>query len=168
MDERNWTNARPEPGQVAEYPGVTVTCATPGGALMISGDLSAALETLAPGAPMLGCGGTAPEGPHALRVARDRVILITPAPLAVEPGWHGRYAISLADDLYTAIALTGPRRDEIAAAATATPLDGSSPSATTLFAGLGAHVTREGEALVIRVQAPDAAVLWSMLARLAG
>ena len=167
MDERNWTNMSPELGQRADFPGLTVTCAAPGGALMISGDLEAALATLAPGAPMLGCGAPAPQGPHAIRVARDRAILVTPAPLSVRPGWHGSYALSLADDLFVAIILSGPRAEEVASACTATPLDGSSPSATTLFAGVGALVTRAGETLVIRVQTPDAAYLWSCLHRLA-
>jgi len=119
------------------------------------------------GAAVLGCGAPAPQGPHAIRVARDRAILVTPAPLSVQPGWHGSYALSLADDLFAAIILSGPRAEEVASACTATPLDGSSPSATTLFAGVGALVTRAGETLVIRVQTPDAAYLWSCLHRLA-
>lgn len=168
MDERHWTNPSPEPGQVAEYPGLSVTCIAPGGALMISGDLDAALSALVEGPPVLGCGAPAPEGTHAIRIARDRALLVTDAPLDVAPGWHGSYAISLADDLYTLISLEGPRVEEIAAACTATPLDGSSPSATTLFGGLGAHVTRGGNRLMIRVQSPDGAALWSLLARLAG
>lgn len=167
MDERHWSNTSPEPGQVAEYPGLTVTCAAPGGALMISGELDAAIAALAPRAPVLGCGAEAGQGPHAIRIARDRALLVTPAPLDVVPGWQGGHAISLADDLYAVITLEGPRGEEIASACTATPLDGSSPSATTLFGGLGAHVTRSGDRLVIRVQSPDAAALWSLLARLA-
>lgn len=168
MDERIWTNPSPEPGQVAEFPGLSVTCDAPGGALMVSGDLMAAIAALSPGAPFVGCGGTAPERPYAIRVARDRAILVTPEPLDAVPGWHGSHAVSPADDLYAVISLSGPRLDEIAAACTSTPLDGSSPSAATLFAGLGAHVTRRGAALVVRVQRPDAAALWSVLARLAG
>jgi len=167
MDERTWTNATPEPGQVADYPGLTVTCAAPGGALMISGDLEAALAALSPGAPLVGCGGVAPDGPHAIRIARDRALLVAPEPFEVSADWHDGYALSLADDLYLAVTLDGPRREEIASACTATPLDGSSPSATTLFCGFGAHVTREGQALVVRVQRPDAAALWSVLSALA-
>lgn len=79
MDERIWTNTSPEPGERADYPGLTVTCDAPGGAQMISGDLEAALAVLAPGAPVLGCGAPAPQGPHAIHVARDRAILVTPA-----------------------------------------------------------------------------------------
>ena len=167
MDERDWTNASPEPGQVADYTDLRLACAAPGGALMISGDLEAAFAALAPGAPVLGCGEQAPDGPHAIRIARDRMLLISDAPLDVSPGWHDGYAISLADDLYTTITLKGSRRDDIAAACTATPLDGSSPSATTLFGGVGAHVTRQGDVLIIRVQRPDAAALWSLLTKLA-
>jgi len=167
MDERVWMNESPVAGQGVEFPGLRMTRAEAEGALMISGDLEAALATLAPGAPMLGCGAPAPQGPHAIRVARDRAILVTPAPLSVRPGWHGSYALSLADDLFVAIILSGSRAEEVASACTATPLDGSSPSATTLFAGVGALVTRAGETLVIRVQTPDAAYLWSCLHRLA-
>lgn len=167
MDERVWTNASPEPGQSVDDPGLALSCAAPGGALMISGDLDAAIAALAPGAAVVGCGGPAPEGPHAIRVARDRMLWITDAPLDVRPGWQDGYAISLADDLFATITLSGPRRDAIAAACTATPLDGSSPSAATLFGGIGAIVTRSGAALVIRVPQPEAAALWSMLSKLA-
>jgi len=167
MDERIWTNASPEPGDVADFPGLSVTCSAHGGALMISGDLAASLAALAPEAAFVGCGGAAPDGPHAIRIARDRAVLITADPLDILPGWHDGYALSLADDLYATIKLTGARREEIAAACCATPLDGSSPSATTLVAGLAAHVTRERGALVIRVQRPDAAALWTSLSVLA-
>lgn len=167
MDERVWTNQSPVAGHSADYPGLCVACAEPTGALMISGDLMAALTALAPGAPMLGCGAQAPQGAHAIRIARDRALLVTPEPLDADAGWYGVYAISLADDLYSVITLSGPRAEEIASACTSVPLDGSSASATTLFGGIGAHVTRSGDTLVIRVQAPDAAALWSLLARLA-
>ncbi|MGI3187404.1 hypothetical protein [Nioella aestuarii] len=167
MDERIWTNASPEPGQEAAYPDLMLACAAPGGALMISGDLEAAIAALVPGAPAVGCGGAAPDGPHAIRIARDRMLLVTDAPLDVSPGWQDGYAISLADDLYTTITLTGSRCDDIAAACTATPLDGRSPSATTIFGGVGAHITRQGDTLIIRVQRPDAAALWSLLTKLA-
>ena len=165
MDERTWTNRTPSPGDRIEGAGIAVGCAAPGGALMISGDLSAALATLVPGAQLIGLGASVPEGPFALCIARDRALIVTEAPLAPTPGWHGSYAATPADDLYLCLTLEGTEAGTVVAAGTGTPLDASSPSAMALFAGMPCLVARGNGGFLIWVQRPEAAYLWSFIAR---
>ncbi len=166
MDERAWTNRTPAPGDRIEGTGVTIGCVAPGGAVMISGDLDAALAALMPGAPLIGLGAGAPEGPFALRIARDRALVVTDAPLAATPGWHGSYAATPADDLYFCLVVEGEAAATIAACGTGAPLDASSPSAMVLFAGTPCLVARGNGGFRIWVQRSDAAYLWSFMTRL--
>jgi len=166
MDERAWTNRTPSPGDRIEGRSAVATCLAPGGAVMISGDLEAALAALAPGAPFIGLGASIPDGPFALRIARDRALIVTDAPLALTPGWHGSYAATPADDLYLRLAVAGEEAETVAAAGTGAPLDASSPSAMVLFAGTPCLVARANGAIMIWVERSDAAYLWSFIARL--
>ncbi len=163
MDERDWTTRTPDPGATLMGEGVTIRCAAESGASLVSGDLDAAIASLAPGAPMLGLLDEVPEKPFALRIARDRALLCTDAPLGQE-GWRDGFAVSGADDLFLVIEITGARRDEIRSAC----LGGGvgSPSAATLFAGQGALVATCPGGLCVRVEAPQAAALWTHLDRL--
>jgi hypothetical protein len=166
MDEREWTNATPEPGDRIEAEGVTVTCEAPGGAALVSGDLQAALAELAPGAPLLGLGADEPDAPAALQLARDRALVISAAPLELSAGWHAGYAVSPADDLHVLVRLEGARAEEVCRSGIAAPLDGGSPCAAVLFAGRPVIATRHADAIRLRVERPDAAWLWSLLGRL--
>jgi len=166
MDERDWTNRTPSSGDRMEGRGAVVTCAAPGGAVMISGDLEAALAALAPGAPFVGLGARIPEGPFALCIARDRALVVTEAPLALTPGWHESYAATPADDLYLCMIVEGEEAGTVAAAATGAPLDASSSSAMVLFAGTPCLVAKGSDGFLVWAQRPDAAYLWSFMARL--
>lgn len=164
MVERDWTTRTPDPGATLTAEGITITCLAPRGATMVSGDLGAAVAALAPGAPMLGLLDPVPNGAYALRVARDRALICTEAPLGIS-GWQGSFAASRADDLYAVVTVTGPRTGDIAAACLSAPA--GSPSTATLFAGIGALVAGLSEGgLCLRVQHPDAAALWAHLAKL--
>jgi hypothetical protein len=163
MTERDWTTRTPDPGETVEAEGIVLRVEEPAGATLISGDLEAAVAALAPGAPMLGLLDDLPDGPFALRIARDRALLCTRAPLGVE-GWHGSHAASAADDLFLIISVTGPRAPELRAACMSA--EAGSPSAATLFAGQGALVSRAGDGIVVRVQRPEAAAVWATLTAL--
>ena len=163
MDDRHWTSVTPEPGATLEAPGVTITCAADAGAALVSGDLDAAIAALAPGAPMLGLLDACPDRPHALRIARDRALLVTEAPLWRD-GWEGTYAVSAADDLFLKITITGDRAAEIRDACMSAA--GGSASASTLFAGHAALVVSVANGICVRVQRPEAAALWAHCGRL--
>ena len=160
MSERDWTTRTPEPGETIEAEGLTIRCEQPGGATLLSGDLDAAIAELAPGARVVGLLGELPALPHALRIARDRALLCTDAPLDIV-GWHGTYASSSADDLFVELTITGRRAPEIQSACMSA--EAGSPSAATLFSGHGALVAAVPGGLSLRVQRPEAAALWARL-----
>ncbi|MFV0359207.1 hypothetical protein [Tropicimonas sp.] len=164
MPEHDWTTRTPEPGETLTAGAVTLFCRPPAGATLISGDLGAAIGTLAPAAPLLGLMERLPDGPFALRIARDRALLCAAAPPDTE-GWQGSFATSAADDLYLQIGLHGPGHADIIAAGTGAPP--GAPSAACLFAGTCALLAGDGQGARIWVERPDAAALWSHLARLA-
>ncbi|MFV0476087.1 MAG: hypothetical protein ACK5MQ_18075 [Pikeienuella sp.] len=167
MREREWTNPASEAGDAIETPQVALSCRAGGGGALISGDLDAAIADLAPGAPMLGLLAETPEeGAFALRIARDRALLCTPAPLDVAPGWRGSHAVSLADDLYVPVQIEGDENGDFLGGCMATPA--GSPSAMTLFAEKPCLVARAGGGVRVWVQRADLAEVWSRLALLAG
>ena len=163
MDDCDWTTRIPTPGTIIKADGLTIQCHAQAGATLISGDLDRAIAALAPGAQILGLLGTLPKPPYALRIARDRALLCTNAPLPVE-GWQSGYAVSAAEDLFLEITIRGPRASEVAAACLTSQT--ASPSAAVLFAGFGALVTRIQNGLSIRVPPPESAALWAHLHRL--
>src|ERR1700686_3023964 len=87
MREMNWAPARRTEGAWAGSPRLQTRATSSRGQTLISGNLAAAIGGLAPGAPMLGLYALVPEGPHALRIARDRALLVTAAPLGAADGW---------------------------------------------------------------------------------
>ncbi|WP_397544340.1 hypothetical protein [Roseovarius salis] len=168
MRERDWTNPAPEAGDSIEGPGVAVRCLAPARAAVISGNLDAAISTLAPGAAMIGLLDTLPgSGHYALRIARDRALLCTPEPLGTAPGWHGNFALSPADDLYVPIQIEGD--DDATLLCSCMSAQGGSPSAMTLFADKPCLVARaHGTAVRVWVPRPDMAEVWARLGRLSG
>ena len=84
-----------------QRPRLTARALTGHGATLLSGDLVAAIATLAPGAPLLGLHAMVPESAHALRIGRDRALLVTQAPLAAADGWRDGWCASCVDDGWT-------------------------------------------------------------------
>ena len=83
MREMQWPPARGGAELLVDRPRLTARRLDGLGQTLISGDLNAAVASLAPGAPMLGLYALAPAGAHALRIGRTSALLITPAPLSV-------------------------------------------------------------------------------------
>jgi len=116
------------------------------GATLISGDLEAALAALAPGAPMLGLYASAPDGAHALRIARDRALLVTPAPLAAPEGWQGAgdsgWCATCVDDGWAAVEVQGEDAPLALVQGTSVDLSAGSPSAALHFFGVTCLLAR--------------------------
>lgn len=163
MYDRIWTTRTPLPGETLQANGLTIRCEAAGGASLVSGDLDAAIRSLAPEAPVLGLLDDTPTGAYALRIARDRALLCTEAPLGLD-GWRDGFAVSSADDLFLQIRITGDRAADLRSAC----MSGGRGSASTaiLFAGQSALVVSVPEGICVRVQAPDAAALWAHLEKL--
>ena len=105
MREMAWAPARRGTGTLIDRPRLTARALGGLGRTLISGDLGAAIAAIAPGAPLIGLYGPAPTGAHALRIARDRALLVTPAPLAAADGWRDGWCATGVDDGWAAIDL---------------------------------------------------------------
>ncbi|MBV6638713.1 MAG: hypothetical protein KI788_22730 [Mameliella sp.] len=163
-DSTLWTTASPTPGSILQGQSMSVTCLPSTGAALISGNLDAAIAALAPGAALLGLLDARPHTPFALRIARDRALLITAEPLDLVPGWHDGFAVSPADDLYLVLAITGEGARGLQDACLSAPA--GSPSAATPFGGHACLVLDNGQGPDVWVPAPEAAALWLRLSRL--
>jgi sarcosine oxidase gamma subunit len=164
LPEMAWPAPAARPGARVERPGFTATVLPPAGATLVTGDLAAALAELAPGAPLVGLGAETGDGPHALRIARDKALVVTDAPLGAPEGWRAAgYAASAADDAWTVIEIAGAgARDAVAQGTAARPEEGS-PSAACLFAGRPCLLARRGGAFRLHVEAPFAEYLFAWL-----
>ena len=134
------------------------------GQTLLSGDLNSAIAALSPGAAEVGLWAVADAPAYAVRAARDRALLVTPAPLDLEPGWRDGYVATPCDDAYAVIELSGPAIVDIIAEATAVDLGGGSRSAALLFAGVPALLYRsDPDTARLHVEAPLAAYIWTWL-----
>lgn len=163
-DSTLWTTPSPAPGSILQGKGVSVACLPATGAALISGDLDAAIGALAPGAPLLGLLASRPQIPFALRIARDRALLITPEPLDMAPGWQDGFAVSPADDLYLVLSITGDGARDLQDACLSAPA--GSPSAAGVFGGHACLVLDNGQGPDVWVPASESAALWLRLSRL--
>lgn len=169
LDEMEWTSRIPRPGDSLKLDGATVRLPRPGGALLISGNLKAAINRLAKGAVFTGLFEQQGQGAFAIRIARDRALLVTPSPLDVQAGWQRPgYMVTPADDLYVAVSVAGGNSGALMESMMNLPASSSSPSASTMFAGMPALVTGIEGGYCIRVERSLAAALWHQLAGFGG
>lgn len=131
---------------------------------LVSGDLAAATAALAPGAGAVGLWGIAAGEAAVVRIARDRALVVSSSPAEIAPGWHGGFAASPCDDAWAVIGLSGPGIGALAAEGTAAALDGGSPSASVMFAGVPCLLYRTApQAARLHVESPFAAYIWTWL-----
>jgi hypothetical protein len=124
------------------------------GQTLISGDLDAAVASLAPGAPTLGLYALAPGGAHALRIGRTSAILVTPAPIAAPDGWRDDWCATSVDDGWAAVEVSGPDAPQALMQATSADLASGSPSAAVLVFGLRGLLARTPAGFRVHVEAP--------------
>jgi sarcosine oxidase gamma subunit len=137
--------------------------------VLVSGDFGAALVAHAPGATEVGLWAVAEGDPVALRIARDRVLLVGSGPLDVPLGWNGSWAASTAGDAWFVVDMEGPAMADVIREGTAADLDASSPSAAILFAGVQAILYRRADRRArLHVEAPHGPYLWRWLEARAG
>jgi len=154
MRETDWPPARRAEGRILEKPRLTAQALAGRGATLLSGDLNRAVAALAPGAPMLGLYAPAPEGPHAVRIARDRALLVTREPLGAADGWREGWCATSLDDAWAALDVSGPDAALALMQGTAADLAGGSPSAAVRFAGLRCLLLRTETGFRLHLEAP--------------
>lgn len=136
---------------------------------LVSGDIGAALRAHAPEAAVVGLWEPAKTEPVAVRIARERILLVGSGPLAIPSGWNGGWAASPADDAWFVVDLEGPTVDEVIREGTAADLHASSRSAAILFAGVQALLYRRGDQHArLHVEMPFGPYLWRWLETRAG
>src|SRR4029077_15752688 len=107
MREMEWPPARGDAGLLIDRQRLTARRLGGLGQTLISGNLDAAIAEIAPGAPMLGLFGLAPESAHALRIGRASALLVTPPPLAVADGWREGWCATSVDEGWAAVEVSG-------------------------------------------------------------
>lgn len=132
---------------------------------LVGGKLDRALGALAPNAPSVGLWQIAPDLPIALRIARDKALLVTRGERLKTVGWRAEgWTASDASDAYLSIAIEGPATLDVVREATAADLDADSPSAAILFAGVPALLHRTAEtAARLHVESALGAYVWRWL-----
>ena len=162
MREMNWSRARRPEGRLIDRPRLVADALSGRGHALISGDLEAAIGALAPGAPLIGLHAVAPAGAHALRIARDRALLITPAPLGAAGGWRDGWCATSVDDGWAAVEISGPDAPLALMQGTSADLAAGSPSAAAMFAGLRCLLARTEAGFRLHFEAPwlEALLTW--------
>ena len=104
---------------------------------LVAGNIVAAISALAPNMPGVGAWQTAGGSDHVLRIARDRALIVTSAPIRFEIGWNAAgFSATDASSAYGVIEIAGQALADIIAEATEVDIDSGSRSASLLFAGV--------------------------------
>ena len=152
------------PGIMIDEPSLRVTLRNAAGATLISGDLQVAITTLAPGTATLGLAAKVDSQTFALRMARDRALLVTASPLleaGIERhGWQSEgFASSAADDAWAFFEITGSQEATVVSEGCAADLDSGSPSAAVLFATHSCQLARHGDGFLLVVESSSSMAL---------
>jgi len=154
MRETRWPPARGHAGVLIDRPGLKARTLDGLGQTLVSGDLDAALATLAPGAPILGLHALAPDGAHALSIGAASALLVTPAPLGAANGWRDGWCATSVDDGWAAVEVSGDDAPLTLMQATSANVGAGSPSAAILFFGLRGLLARTQAGFRVHVEAP--------------
>jgi sarcosine oxidase gamma subunit len=111
--------------------------------VLVAGNIAAAISTLAPHLSEVGLWQVASASDHVIRIARDKALIVTSAPILVETGWNAAgFSVTDASSAYGVIEIAGLALPAIIAEATAADIDAGSRSASLLFAGIAGLVMR--------------------------
>ena len=154
MRETRWPPARGRTGLLIDRPRLQARALDGLGQTLISGNLEAAIASLAPAAPTLGLYALAPEGAHALRTGRAGALLVTPAPIAAPEGWRDGWCATSADDGWAAVEVSGADAPQALMQATSADLAAGSPSAAVIVFGLRGLLARTHSGFRVHVEAP--------------
>ena len=162
MRERDWAPARRAGDVLIDKPRLHARAVEGLGRTLVSGDLDKAVAALAPGAPMLGLYARAPEGAYALRIARDRTLLVTPTRLGAADGWRDGWCATPVDDGWATVEVAGPDAPLALMQGTSADLEAGSPSAAVMFAGLRCLLGRMEAGFRLHLEAPwlEALLAW--------
>ncbi|TPL84238.1 hypothetical protein [Mesorhizobium sp. B2-3-12] len=137
--------------------------------LLVSGDLDPWARLSGMEGTGVGAFGAAQGDRYAARLARDRLLVVSNAPLAIAAGWHAEgFAVTAISAGLQVFEAEGPALDAFIARGTTLDPRQSSASAALSFAGISAIVYRHDGKLRIHVDRGLAAYLWTWMEQAAG
>ena len=135
--------------------------------LLVSGDIATAMADLAPAGKDVGLWQICGDAAYALRIGRDRALIVSSTQSDVQTGWNPRgYAVSPADDGWMALDIAGPAMRELVAEMTVADLEAGSPSAACQACGVVVLLHRTAADVArIHVETGHAPYLWRWIER---
>ncbi len=144
--------------------GVSISTCRPERMVIVNGNLQAALQHAGVASAPVGWPDIAREDRYAVRLARDRALIVGAS--ALQPGWHEQgYAVSRSEDAFVVFEISGPGTEDLLSFGAEVFFDKPSGSAARLLAGLAVILYRYDRELCVRahVARPRAAALLKWL-----
>lgn len=134
---------------------------------LVAGNIAAATSALAPNLSRVGAWQMVSASDHVLRIARDKALVVTLAPIPFETGWNAAgFSVTDASGAYGVIEIAGPALAEIIAEASAVDIDARTRSAALLFAGIACLAARTAPDVArVYMEAGYMTYLWRWLER---
>lgn len=131
---------------------------------LVSGDLEGVRAALPGPLPEAGLWAVEPARTLLLRLARDRALIVSDAPIPLAPGWQAAGWAASPADAFLVFELSGENLIAPVREAVSAGLEAGSPSAAVLFAGVPAFLYRTApDTARLHVEAPLAPFVWRWL-----
>ena len=134
--------------------------------LLVSGAFDAWNRASGMSGAGVGAADVASGDRYAVRLARDRMLVVSERPLSIDAGWHDEgFAVTAMDAALHVFEIFGTGVDRLVARGATLDLRDGSPAASLLFAGVNVVLYRFDEARKIRVHVDRglAPYLWEWL-----
>jgi sarcosine oxidase gamma subunit len=126
--------------------------ATVAAQFLISGALGKAATSAGVDQTGVGAFGQTSGAHYSVRIARDRLLVVSNAEIDLVPGWHqDGYAVTDMTGALTVFEISGRNAVDIVKRATDVPLEPPSPSAAVIFAGVSVLLYRHVSKTTIRI-----------------
>jgi len=159
----DWRNA------TIEVPGLKIGAVAGLHQRLVSGDLATWAEASGFDGTAVGAFGPAEGIRYSVRLARDRLLVVSNTPLAIAAGWHAEgFAVTEISAGLQVFEVEGSALDALIARGTTFDPKQPSASAALAFAGISAIVYRHESKLRIHVDRGLAAYLWMWMEQAAG
>lgn len=138
---------------------------------LASGQISLAAAAAGVSAAGAGALGIASGNSYSVRVARDRLLVVSSHEKLLTPGWNDQgYAVTDMSAALEVFEFDGPLCSEIVKRATTLPLSGESPCAALAFAGISAclYCYRSDQVLRLHIDRALSAYVWEWLETMLG
>lgn len=158
-----WQGPAIPDGKVELIPGTTICRRQDLGKTLISGAFRKAIDSLAMPVPVTGVDAVDGCDNLALRVARDRVLLMTAGTHGLDDGWHDDgYSVSVIDDGLVCLEIGGDHGSVLSACMNTVP-ERDGRSAAVRFNGRNAVLARMTDRAWLLLETALISYHWSMI-----